>query len=80
MSNNLVTSKSSFGPAMPMQAIEQLSAWQGLDFKSAGDFTHRLTTPRSLKSMPPSERSYSAVSIISPLIATTSHFRNSANA
>jgi hypothetical protein len=43
MSNNLVASKSSFAPAMPMQAIEQLSAWQGLDFKSAGDFAHRLT-------------------------------------
>jgi Taurine catabolism dioxygenase TauD, TfdA family len=43
MSNNLVTSKSTFVPAIPMRAIEELSAWQGLDFKSAGDFTHRLT-------------------------------------
>jgi hypothetical protein len=30
-------------PALPNQTIEGLSAWQGMDFREPGDFTHRLT-------------------------------------
>jgi hypothetical protein len=29
-------------PALPNQTIEGLSAWQGMDFREPGDFTHRL--------------------------------------
>src|SRR4051794_30329917 len=43
MISNLAPSKPSFAPAMPIQALEQLSAWQGPDFRSNSDFTHRLS-------------------------------------
>jgi hypothetical protein len=33
----------SFVPAMPNQTIEGLPAWQGMDFREPGDFTHLLT-------------------------------------
>jgi hypothetical protein len=43
MSNNLVTSKSSFAPELPMRAIDELAVWQGPDFRNTSVFTHRLT-------------------------------------
>jgi hypothetical protein len=36
-------SERSPAPLMPMQPIEHAAAWRGTDFKSAGEFTHRLT-------------------------------------
>jgi hypothetical protein len=33
----------SFVPAMPSHTIEELSAWQGIDLREPGDFTHQLT-------------------------------------
>jgi hypothetical protein len=43
MIRNLTNSKPQFVPSMPMKTIEGSAAWQGLNFRNTGDFTHRLT-------------------------------------
>jgi hypothetical protein len=43
MIRNLSKSESPVAPAMPMRMIEGSAAWQGLDLRNTGDFTHRLT-------------------------------------
>jgi hypothetical protein len=43
MSGQLARSEPTVATAMPMRTIEEALAWRGADFKSAGDFTHRLT-------------------------------------
>jgi Taurine catabolism dioxygenase TauD, TfdA family len=43
MISNITRSKPQLVPAMPMRTIEGSAAWQGLDLRNTGDFTHRLT-------------------------------------
>ncbi len=43
MIDHLTKSEPSPVPVMPMQTIEGLAAWRGMDFGSSSDFTHRLT-------------------------------------
>ena len=43
MISNLTRSEPQFVPAMPMRTIEGSAAWQGLDLRNTGNFTHRLT-------------------------------------
>ena len=45
MTSLLVHAEPSLPPPMPMHTIEGPAAWRGTDFKSTGDFTHRLTDP-----------------------------------